>query len=249
MSLLIAICDDEMKVCASLEAMLIDLCNQLNIPCEIDVFFTGEEVCQKMKAGATYDLMFLDIEFIKTKVSGIEVGKFIRNACHNNAMSIVYISWHTKYAMQLFNIRPLDFLVKPLDRLKIEHTLNTYLKLAGFWSGNFTYRVGHDTLHEKIKNIVYFESIGRKLVIYLVGGRKEEFYGALKEVYHQQLEKYDFLFIHAKYVINYDYINHMKYHAVSLFNCHTTLPISQPRRKDVRTRYIHILDKRRRWRK
>ena len=249
MALFIAICDDEMEICASLEVMLFDICNQLNICCEIDVFSTGEEVCKKMNNGATYDLMYLVIEFTKTMVNGIEVGKVIRDTHNNNQMSIVYISWHTKYAMQLFNIRPLDFLVKPLDRLKIEHTLSTHLKLTGFWSGNFTYRIGHDTLNEKIKNIIYLESIDRKLIVHLADGRKEEFYGALKEVYHQQLETYDFLFIHAKYAVNYDYITHMKYTELTLFNCHTTLPISQPRRKEVRGRYTNILDERRKWKK
>jgi len=249
MTLFIAICDDEMTICGSLETILINILTKLAINYEIDVFSTGEEICQKINDGANYDLMFLDIELAKEKIGGIEIGNFIREVQNNHLMSIVYMSWHEKYAMQLFKIRPLDFLVKPLQADRIEEVVETYLKIAEFWSGNFTYQIGHDVFNEQIKNIVYFESVGRKLIIYLANGHNKEFYGTLKEVYQQQLEKYDFLFVHAKYVVNFDYIEQIKYNELTLVNYPMTLPISQPKRKEVRTHYMNILEKRRKWTK
>jgi len=245
MTLFIAICDDEIQICGSLEKILIDILDKLNIGYEIDVFSTPEELCLRINEGSNYDLMFLDIEFAKSNITGIEVGQFIRDTNHNHLMSIVYISWHATYALQLFKIRPLDFLVKPLNELKVESAITAYLKTMHFWSGNFTYTKGHDTFNIKIKDITYLESDDRKLIIHLSNGQKEVFYGTLKEIYHAQLERYDFLFIHAKYVVNYDYIAVMKYDVVTLFGCHTTLPISQPKRKEVRTHYMDILAKRR----
>ena len=111
----IAICDDEQKIGAELEAALIDIFGKLHIEHEIEVYLAGEALYRKMEAGTHYDLIFLDIEFTKNEINGVEVGRLIREAHQNNIVSIVYISWEKKYSMQLFSIRPLNFLIKPLE--------------------------------------------------------------------------------------------------------------------------------------
>jgi len=160
-------------------------------------------------------------------------------------VSIVYISWEKKYAMQLFEIRPMDFLIKPLEYEKVEQTARTYLKIAGLWSGEFTYKKGHNTCKVQAKNIIYLESSDRKLILHLADGRKEEFYGVLKEAYNEQLHRFDFLFIHASYVVNYDYITAVKYNQLLLTESQISLPISPNRRSEAREKYYEIMKKRR----
>jgi len=160
-------------------------------------------------------------------------------------VSIVYISWEKNYAMQLFEIRPMDFLIKPLEYEKVEQAIRTYLKIAGLWSGEFTYKKGHNICKIQAKNIIYLESSDRKLILHLADGRKEEFYGSLKEAYNEQLHRFDFLFIHASYVVNYDYIAAVKYNQLFLTESQIPLPISPNRRSDIRERYYEIMKKRR----
>ena len=241
----IAICDDETKVGAELERTLIDIFNQLKVECEIDVFFTGDELRRKMEAGMHYDLVFLDIEFSKDEINGVEVGRLIRDTHQNYMVSIVYISWEKKYAMQLFEIRPMDFLIKPLVYESVEQTVRTYLRIVGLWSGEFTYKKGHNTCKVQAKNIIYIESSDRKLILHLADGRKEEFYGSLKEAYNEQLQRFDFIFIHASYVVNYDYITAVKYNQLLLTENQIPLPISPNKRNEARERYYEIMKKRR----
>ena len=241
----VAICDDETKIGAELERTLIGIFNRLKVECEIDVFFAGDELRRKMEAGMHYDLIFLDIEFAKDGINGVEVGRLIRDTHHNHMVSIVYISWEKNYAMQLFEIRPMDFLIKPLEYEKVEQAIRTYLKIAGLWSGAFTYKKGHNICKIHTKNIIYLESSDRKLILHLADGRKEEFYGSLKEAYNEQLHRFDFLFIHASYVVNYDYIAAVKYNQLFLTESQIPLPISPNRRSDIRERYYEIMKKRR----
>ena len=241
---LIAICDDEVTIGAELERALMEIFAQQKIACEIDVFFAGEDLCRKMESGTHYDLIFLDIEFAKDEINGVEVGRLIRDQHQNHLTSIVYISWERKYALDLFDIQPLNFLIKPLAHGKIREVIRKYLKIAGLWAGEFTYKKGHDTFKVQIKDIIYLESRDRKLILHLADGRKEEFYGALKEVYNEQLQKFDFLFIHAAYVVNYDYVTAVKYNQLLLVGSETALPISPNRRNEVRNRYLEIMKKR-----
>ena len=242
---MVAICDDEKKIGAELECALINILDRLSVKYEIEVFFGGTELVRHLEAGTHYDLVFLDIEFAKEEINGVEIGRLIRDTLKNNSTSIVYISWEKKYAMQLFEIRPMNFLLKPLVYDKVEHIVRTHLNITGLWTEAFEYKRGHDTIKVQAKDITYVESRGRKLVLHLADGREEKFYGSLKKVYEEQLKKFDFLFIHASFAVNYDYVASMKYDQLFLLNCLTPLPISQNKRGAVREGYYEIMKRRR----
>ena len=68
-----------------------------------------------------FDLIFLDIEL--KKKSGLDVSNYIRNELGNESVQIAYISAKTGYAMDLFEFRPINFLVKPLEYSKVVITI------------------------------------------------------------------------------------------------------------------------------
>ena len=95
-----------------------------------------------------------------------------------------------------------------------------------------------------MKNIVFLENDNRKVVLHLYDGRKEEFYGSLKEVYEEQLKERDFLFIHNSYVVNYDYVAALKFDQVLLIDNAVPLPISKQKKNEVRAAYYEIVKRR-----
>ena len=95
-----------------------------------------------------------------------------------------------------------------------------------------------------IKDIAYLESDKRKLKMHLADGRKEEFYGTLNEVYQEQLQDFDFLFIHTSYLVNFDYIKAVKYKEVVLTTGGLSLPIGRTKRIEIREAYCNITDRR-----
>ncbi|MCL2839930.1 MAG: LytTR family DNA-binding domain-containing protein [Defluviitaleaceae bacterium] len=244
MKLSIAICEDDMKINAELEYTLEAILKKLNIKYEIDVYFSGEKLCKKLEAGQNYNLIFLDIEYGEGKINGVEIGNIIRVIHQNNSISIVYISWESHYSINLHNTQPLNFLIKPLKYEKIEEVVYKYLTLARLWSSYFTYKLGYETYRKQVKDIAYVESRDRKLIIHLANGKQKEFYGSLKKVYIEQLQKFDFLFIHAAYAVNYDFISQYKYTTICMNPGDVILPISQNRRTEVRKRFLLIESKR-----
>lgn len=241
----IAICDDETDTCIELENVLIDIFSEKQVEQSIDIFSTGEELCRQMEAGSYYNLIFLDIEFAKHESNGVEVGRRIRDAMQNHSVSIVYISREKEYAFQLFEIRPLNFLLKPLENTAIEKTVQTFFNISGHWSEEFSYKVGRDTFKVKVQDIVYIESRQKKIIIFFADGTTDEFYGALKDIYPEKLKRFDFLFIHASYAVNFNYISAIRYDQLRINNCGVTLPISQSRRNEIREQYCMIMKRRR----
>lgn len=232
MDLHVAVCDDEVQIGFQLEEYLEKICTELNIAIETDVYYSGEGLCQKLREGECYDLIFLDIEM--ANINGVQTGTKIRDEYNDETTQIVYISGKPQYAMELFDTNPLNFLVKPLGYGDIRKVINRLLKISGFWSDTLTYKVGHDTFRVKLSDIMYFQSNGRKVKIFLRNG-EDEIYGSLEELYSMQLKKHGyFLFIHKSYIVNYNYICTFEYKNVILFN-KTVLPIGQSKRKEIRT--------------
>lgn len=237
----VAICDDENKVANELEHSLSNVLETLQVQHEIDIYLSGESLLKAIESGTEYDIIFLDIEFAKDERNGVEVGKRLRMCQQDDRTAIVYISWHIKYAMELFDIRPWHFLIKPLSRVKIEQLMKTYLTFSGRLATYFTYKSGH-TIHKvQVKEIRYLESCGQRLVLHLANDRKEAFYGSLKATYQAKLAQFDFLFIHASYVVNFDYIASLKGNEMILMDG-SVLPVSSHRRKDIGLRYLAIME-------
>ena len=233
----IAICDDMIEITSQLEDMLIKICkiNLLNV--DIEVFYSGDELLRYLKNEINFDLIFLDIEM--EIIDGIQVGKKIRESMGDNDTQIVYISGQTKYAMDLFKIRPFDFLVKPLDLNKVEDVLLTYIK-ANDKNPYFSYKKGRVYNRVEIKDIMFFEGKNRKVNI-VSKDIIDSFYASINEVY-ENVKDLGFICIHKSYIVNTLYIKHHMYDKVILFN-DKEFPISQARRKSTRDKLLASIRK------
>lgn len=231
MIIFVAICDDDEMIISQIDSFLIEISNKLNVKFVVDDFITGEKLCESIESGTHYDIIFLDIGL--PKINGIEVGRIIREKHNNELVSIVYISAEQSHSMQLFEIRPMNFLVKPLDIHKLEKAIKTYLRLTDFWSGVFTFKVKHDIYKVQVKDIMYLESMKKEVILYKYDGSIHKFYGSMKKIYEEQLKKYNFLPIHASFLVNYGYVEVFEYEQLTLISGEV-LPISNKNRKTIR---------------
>lgn len=225
----IAICDDKRQVCSQMEQMLADLAEDKRESWQIETYPSAEILVQALRSGEYYDLLFLDIEL--PNIDGIEVGRIIRDELDNEATKIIFISGNESYAMDLFAVRPVDFIIKPVERQKLTEVMDTVLSLIDRECQFFEYKNGHQKIKVLLKDILYFESAGKKVYI-LTKQKRREFYGKLSDV-EAILGARGFLFIHKSYLINYSHVIEYRYESATMSN-KVTLPISQKRRSAVR---------------
>lgn len=228
----IGICDDGINICSSIEEMILLYAERNKVKMDVKIWYTGEELCKYLEQGGHLDVLFLDIELFK--LSGIEVGGFIRNSLEDRGMQIVYISGEPAHAQKLFKSQPLDFLVKPITRRQIEDSLDLAVKLLEKNAEKFQFQNGRDYYYMAYGEIIYFESQGRKIKIVAAGAEKE-FYGGIRD-----LEKKlpgEFFTIHQSYVINKTHVVRYAYEMVEMDNG-MMLPISKAYRKQVREKLL-----------
>lgn len=229
----IGICDDEKETCAQLEEWCYKYGKEKNINVEVYVWYTGESLCDDILNHKEYlDVLFLDIELITT--DGIRVGNFIREELKNLETTIIYISSKSSYAMQLFQVQPLGFLIKPLEVEGVEKILNKCIQLYEMKNQEFEYFSKGIFYKIPYKEIIYFYSRNKKINI-ITNEEKEQFNGKLKAIV-QELP-HNFVMIHQSYIINLDYIVEASYELVKMRGG-ILLNISQPYRKAVRERIM-----------
>ncbi len=228
----VAICDDNQAVCFNIEKIILDYQKNCSEKIDILVFLSGEELYRFIKEGQAFDLIFLDIEF--EKLNGIEVGRMIREELDDNIVQIVYISAKQDYAIELFENRPLNFLVKPICYEKIIKNLSFAMKLQK--NNNLFFEFSYNYTSYKIlyKEIIYFASDDKKIHVITTNG-EYEYYGKLSEL-ETQIEGKDFIKIHKSHLVNYQYIVEASYEKIKLSNGQT-LNISQAYRKEVRNNF------------
>ena len=222
----IAICDDEIGTCSDLEKIVLDFADRRALQIETEVFYSGEAFYRSIQEQCLYDLCFLDIQLLE--LDGVQVGKQIREQLGNEKISIVYISSKETYAMSLFQVRPLDFLIKPLTKEKVAAVLEQFIRLSEANKNEFYYHAGKSVCRLYLDEIHYFACNGRKIEIYTGSGQKE-FYGAMREVW-EQVEGKGFWIIHKSYIVNTAFVSVYHYDFVQMTDG-TRLPISQKYRK------------------
>lgn len=225
----IAICDDHNIICSQIEEIILNYSKKISCKIEIDVFYSGEKLIEAMNNGENYDLIFLDIEL--ELLNGVQAARIIRDEIKNERTQIIFISGNDSYALELFEVRPLNFLIKPLSTEKIEATINKAIKLIKTNNQFFEFSFSKYTYKVLYSDILYFESEGKKVNIITTSGRYE-FYAKLQNI-EKSLKESDFLNIHKSYLINYIHVIEYNYEYVVMSNG-IKLAISQQNRKDIR---------------
>lgn len=224
----IAVVDDEKDVATQTERLLIDVCAKLRLEAEIEVLGSGEETVCLLNGNGVYHLIFLDIEM--GAYSGIDVSRFIREALQDEITQIVYVTGKNGYDRQLFEFRPFGFIEKPATAEKVRELLSKYVRIYGETQEVFEYKSGHSTYFVKLSDILYFESVDRKVKIKTLVG-EEVFYGAVRKLSEQLSEK-GFFMPHKSYLVNYRVIKSFHPDGLTLVN-DEQIPIAKGKRRDI----------------
>lgn len=188
-----------------------------------------------MKENAAPEVLFLDIEL--PDKNGVEVGRYIREELLNSGIHIIYISARSNYAMELFQVHPYDFLIKPVTQDNIDRLL-TKLLLADEQDKRFYIYTYRKTKHKvPFGKIQYMSSYNKQIELHMDDGSRIKFTGKLKA----EAEKLppQFVIIGQSYIVNLKYVTGCAYDHVLMQNGER-INISQPNRPLFRERLFEF---------
>ncbi|MBE5932586.1 MAG: response regulator transcription factor [Lachnospiraceae bacterium] len=231
----VCVCDDDVTIVDRINSVIDDLSKSNNIKTKVDVFYDGKTLIQNLeKNNSYYDVLFLDIEM--NDMDGIETARQLR--LRDEQVYIIYVTSHENYAIETFSVRPYQFVLKPFDDKVIEkYFMDVYEKIL---SCDESYGFKHKGTYYKIllKDVKYFESKNRSIVIHMVDGTTYEYYDILDKLEKKlSMFKMDFLRIHKSMLVNTRYITKKRYDQIELMDGEK-LMISQLKRKEINEYYI-----------
>ena len=230
----IAICDDEIVLANQIEQIILMFAhnNQENI--NVDVFYTGDDLIDSLNNNV-YDMIFLDIELGNT--TGIDLGNKIRNEFCDYACKIVFISAKTGYEMQLFDIQPLNFLVKPISSVDIVRCLKLVIKILEKENTIFEYKSNYQLNRVKIKDILYFESYLKKIKIVTIN--HEDYFNDNLDSVKMRLPNF-FFKPHRSYLVNYNHVTKITRDNIFINDINKKIPLSKNNVKQVQLLQLQL---------
>ncbi|MFV0516687.1 MAG: LytR/AlgR family response regulator transcription factor [Aminipila sp.] len=213
----IAICDDNKENCQQINEHIQKYSKLKNEILEVEVFYSGISFFDAIKTEGSFDLVFLDIEM--ADMNGIEVGHGIRNHLKNELVKIVYISGKEQYAMDLFEVRPLNFLIKPIREDFLFKVIDKAIEINNKYEEVFEFESRKTNYKVPQNQIMYNSSRGRKIELKEADNTVREFYGKLSEITNKLTE--NFIRIHKSYLVNKHYITKYSSEQVKMVNGET----------------------------
>ncbi|WP_027623808.1 LytR/AlgR family response regulator transcription factor [Clostridium lundense] len=222
----IAICDDEIK-----QRFLLKSTIEVELKAEdkkynIFQFPSGEKLLDKLYTDKnSLDIIFLDVEM--NELNGIETARKIRKL--NENVVIIFITGFSDYVFDGYEVKALNYIVKPYKSEKIATVLKDAIKqIYGLEEKYFVVKAEGSLFKVLINDILYFRSDRRKISL-VTRYKSYEFYGKISDI-EEQFGK-QFIRTHQRYLVNLDYITAVKDNFVIVND--ENLPISRQRHKDV----------------
>lgn len=209
---------------------------ELNNPQDVIGFLQNNDI----------DLLFLDIEM--GQIHGIELARHIKSIYPN--ILVIFVTGHTEFALEGYEVYPVDFLIKPINTLRLERALNKVkeIKSSRLIKNNYKIGINVDSGIKmvNISDILYIEKQGRKVSI--ICKNNEIIYSkeSMKNL-EVLFSSFDFYRPHQSFLVPIKQIKSIypdKYtrsYVIQLFDSKTNIPVSRnkyPLLKEVLERQI-----------
>lgn len=178
------------------------------------------------------DLVFLDINM--PEISGISFAKSI-----NKRIKIIFTTAYRDYAVEGFELKAVDYLLKPIAFERLLKSVNTYFETLHHSekqvqihteTNDFIFvRSDRKMIKIDFESIVYIESFSDYLKIHLAEETivTRETISAIEA----KLPKHKFMRIHRSYIISITHINSFTHEHITILS--KALPISRSYKKEV----------------
>lgn len=181
------------------------------------------------------DILIMDINL--KDGNGIETVKHLQKLYPK--LKVIYLTGIINYATAIFETNPSYFLVKPINE---NHLIDAITKVSEEIDFDKSDSIVVKTNGSEIilfrREIMYVESQGRKLVLHMIDGKKNEIYEKM-DVLQEQLGA-TFIRSHKSFLINMKYITERTNKEFYLSDG-KVLPISKPNLREAKIRFISYL--------
>ncbi len=230
----IAICDDDAMTRRELLGQCRDILTELNIPNEITLYTSASKLDSAIN-DRKFDLLILDIQM--DGMTGMDLAHRLRK--NNDRISIIFISSCDEYLREGYEVQPLHFLLKPIERQALKNVLLLDWRL-NHAPKTMSLRIGGKNVSLVICDVYYIESLNHHIAIHRQAGTTE-YYSSLSEL-EKQLPSGVFARCHNSYLVNLEQVRDIRRNELILKNG-AVLPIGRSYYKNFQSAFITFINR------
>lgn len=235
----IAICDDDSIFIERFEKLITNELSEFpHMEYELHIIADDGEDCIELAANQQIDVLFLDIQL--PSISGKEIARRIR--MRNKTMLLIFLTSLETEMLETYQYEVFDYIPKSLLETRISLTVRRIVEkykdreqskeqFLVYLDDNAIYGKQVDTIYMNVNEILYFETVNKKIYIHHSKGKQ-----LLARIRYEEIKKqyckYGFIDIHRTCMVNPKYIYLVREQEVELDNG-ICLPLSRRKRSNV----------------
>ena len=233
----IAVCDDERQMIEEICPILEAWAEKHKILLSLFRFTNGDDLIESHKHECM-DLIILDV--IMPLLNGMETARELRR--HDTSVPIVFLTSAKEFAVESYEVKAFQYLLKPLDEAKLHSVLDDFLKIFLLTEHFFTAQTAEGFFKIPIADVCYLEAQNKSVLVYLAGGRTIEIWERFSRCQEIFSSNSGFFQCHRSYIVNLNLIEQFT-KTTLVTNGHAAIPISRNRYAAFKEAYFrHMFD-------
>ncbi|WGD90646.1 LytR/AlgR family response regulator transcription factor [Bacillus subtilis] len=187
------------------------------------------------------DLVIIDVNMPQN--NGFDVAEYIN--IHYPFTSIIFMSYLPDYALDGYKYYPMDFMVKPVNLLRLKSTVSLVNNHKSRRKKKISISSNGKIHLIDIESILYIEKVGRKSCINLENGRIIECNQGLT-ILEEMLKDSNFFRSHQSFLVPLDKIEeviqdtYMKSYNLKIKDCPKTINVSRSKYRELKEQLTFI---------
>lgn len=160
----VAVCDDDLADCDRIYDYVQDYLNKKNLDAEIRKYNHPDSMLQE--CGIFHaDIYILDI--VMPMLTGLEAAREVRWTQKN--AQIIFSTSETSYALEAYDVSPINYILKPVDQIKLENSLDRAISNINTEDDkSITVKIKGGFATIRICNILYVDCNNHKVTFHLL---------------------------------------------------------------------------------
>lgn len=229
----VAVCEDQQETRTEISALCRDILRALEVEHCVSDFPSAEALEAALHSGERFDLLCLDI--LMEGESGMEFAQKLRTTDEHT--SILFLTGSSEFLKDGYEVRPIQYLLKPVRREELARAIETDLRL-NHRAQTVTLRVGTRTAVLPLDEIRYVESRDHGSVFHLRSN--ERFLPLSLSETEASLPRERFCRCHNSFLVNMGHIREVSGRTLHLTD--GELPIGRKYAAAFQERFVRYLN-------
>lgn len=239
----IVIVDDEEIFLNQVHEKVNQIMTDIGLVPDIDFHIAGYQDPDEFKEALLSEedschLLLMDVEFKDREQNGLDLARELRE--EGIDCSLVFMTFHRDYVFDSFEMKPLWYLLKPLDWDKLKDIIMTDYE-ESYCSTVLDLKIGRDLLSLPFKSIIAMEAVSHHVRVWMDDQRSLEWNGTLSKL-EQELSGWYFCKCHNSYLINLTQVSELLKTEVKMKNG-LSFPVSRRYYPSALKQYFSLLKK------